>query len=185
MPRRPCSPNTSGAPARRRTSRACARGPNRTSAAAFDFLFTYYPHRPTRLERWHPSPDVLLTGEQADRFLARPGYCQVDGGVLLDSSALTERIIHTAQFALPLLRSAASARLRLSCFGLHEWAMVCRLPAHEVRHSQVPLRLGGAGTDDVVDTLGVRCGHYDGRRSRGIRARKPRSPATQRLCAPG
>ena len=27
-----------------------------------DFLFTYYSHRPARLEEWHPGPGVVLLG---------------------------------------------------------------------------------------------------------------------------
>ena len=44
------------------------------------------------------------------------------------------------------------------CFGLHEWAMVYREGEH--RHP-VPLRLGQAGTDDVVETHKIRCTHID------------------------
>jgi hypothetical protein len=32
---------------------------------------------------------------------------------------------------------------------------------HEVRHAQVPLRLGAAGTDDVVESMPLRCSHFD------------------------
>ena len=27
-----------------------------------DFLFTYYPFKPSQLRRWHPGPGVLLKG---------------------------------------------------------------------------------------------------------------------------
>ncbi len=39
--------------------------------------------------------------------------------------------------------------------------MVYRLEEDEVRHRGWPLRLGGAGTDAVVDSLQLRCTHYD------------------------
>lgn len=39
--------------------------------------------------------------------------------------------------------------------------MVYREPADSVRHNQVPLRLGSAGTDAVVESLDIRCGHFD------------------------
>ena len=42
---------------------------------------------------------------------------------------------------------------------MHEWAMVYQAPA--VRHSQVPLRLGPAGTDAVVESIPLRCSHFD------------------------
>ena len=124
-----------------------------------DFLFQYYSHRPTHLERWHPGPGVVLA--DADRFLARPGYVRVDGGVALDEAAVTEKKAATARYFLALLEKTASRAPRLSCFGLHEWAMVYRQEAGQARHDQLPLRLGGAGTDAVVESLDIRCGHYD------------------------
>ncbi len=50
---------------------------------------------------------------------------------------------------------------RFSCFGLHEWAMVYRLDASDVRHSGWPLRLGTAGTDAVVEGHQIACSHFD------------------------
>ena len=47
---------------------------------------------------------------------------------------------------------------QFGCFGLHEWAMVYRTPEH--RH-EVPLRLGQAGTDAVVEQGELRCTHID------------------------
>ena len=44
-----------------------------------DFLFTYYSHRPARLEEWHPGPGVVLLG--AEEYLERPGYSAADDGV--------------------------------------------------------------------------------------------------------
>ena len=37
--------------------------------------------------------------------------------------------------------------------------MVYRAPT--VRHGQVPLRLGAAGTDAVVESMPLRCSHFD------------------------
>src|SRR5699024_2953948 len=48
---------------------------------------------------------------------------------------------------------------RYTCFGLHEWAMVYR--TRQVRHQQVPLRLGAEGTDEVVRAHPLRCTHFD------------------------
>lgn len=119
-----------------------------------DFLFTYYSHRPAQLERWCPGPGVLLRGSGP-----RPGHRSVDGGVVLDPAALPDRIRPTAAFVRALLTATASRPPRLSCFGLHEWAMVYRTDAP--RHGAVPLRLGAAGTDAVVESLPVHCTHHD------------------------
>jgi hypothetical protein len=49
----------------------------------------------------------------------------------------------------------------LGCLGLHEWAMVYRTPGDDVRHPTWPLRLGAAGTDEVVESHRISCTHYD------------------------
>ncbi|OZM72402.1 3-methyladenine DNA glycosylase [Amycolatopsis antarctica] len=126
-----------------------------------DFLFTYYSHRPSHLERWQPGPGVVLAGAGARRFLRRAAFREVEGGVALDEAALTAGRLRTATAVRTLLTATASRAPRLNCFGLHEWAMVYRHPADDVRHAQVPLRLGSAGTDEVVESLEIRCGHYD------------------------
>ena len=64
--------------------------------------------------------------------------------------------------SLRTLLSATAARpAQLGCFGMHEWAMVYRLPADEVRHADWPLRLGSAGTDEVVESHRIGCSHFD------------------------
>lgn len=127
----------------------------------YDFLFQYYRHRPSHLERWQPGPGVVLGGPGAREFLARGGYREADGGVVLDESAFTEKHARTARSTLALLRATAARKPRLNCFGLHEWAMVHRQPAREIRHGRLRLRLGTAGTDSVVEAHEIRCGHYD------------------------
>jgi len=125
-----------------------------------DFLFTYYSLRPVRLEQWHPGPGVALL--DADTYLDQPGYVRdgVDGAaVRLDPAALPDRITATATFVRALLVATAARPPRLGCFGLHEWAMVYRSDAP--RHDVVPLRLGAAGTDAVVEQLPVHCTHHD------------------------
>jgi hypothetical protein len=126
-----------------------------------DFLFSYYSHRPTRLARWHPGPDVVLAGESAREYLSWSGYRADRRGVTLDPAAFTDTRRRTAGFVADLLRATASRQPRLSCFGLHEWAMVYRQSAGDVRHTDWPLRLGTAGTDQVVESLPVKCGHFD------------------------
>jgi hypothetical protein len=59
---------------------------------------------------------------------------------------------------LRLLRATAGRTASFGCFGLHEWAMVYR--TEETRHPQ-PLRLGAAGTDEVVESHRIACSHFD------------------------
>ncbi|MFP5069900.1 3-methyladenine DNA glycosylase [Pseudonocardia nantongensis] len=124
----------------------------------WDFLFTYYPHRPAQLERWDPGPGVRLVGGDLAPFLDRPGYLRDGDGVRFDPAAAPDRLRSTAGFVHRLLDATRSRAPRLGCFGLHEWAMVYR--TDRPRHA-VGLRLGGAGTDAVVESMPIGCSHYD------------------------
>ncbi|WNG85180.1 3-methyladenine DNA glycosylase [Mycobacterium sp. ITM-2016-00317] len=124
----------------------------------YDFLFTYYNVRPGRLRVWHPGYGVVLEGPAADRYLERSGYARVGGGVAVGRDHLNSRL-GTVTFIADLLRATASRPARFNCFGMHEWAMVYR--ASSVRHDRVPLRLGAAGTDAVVESMPLRCSHFD------------------------
>ena len=141
-----------------------------------DFLFTYYSHRPAQLEQWHPGPGIALC--DAEAFLSVPGHVRrPDGTVALDPAALPDRHRATAEFVRALLVATASRPPRLACFGLHEWAMVYRTDSP--RHGAVPLRLGTAGTDEVVESLPVHCTHHDAYRffTAAARPRNAVSPA--------
>lgn len=124
----------------------------------WDFLFSYYSLRPRQLRRWHPGFGVALGGAAADRFLDRSGYDRQGSTVAVTREYLLTRT-DTVTFIAGLLRATADRPARLNCFGLHEWAMVYR--TSDVRHGQVPLRLGAAGTDEVVESIPLRCSHFD------------------------
>ncbi len=139
-------------------------GPHRARARrhephpVWDFLFTYYSLRPRLLRRWHPGYGLGLAGRSAERFLHRAGYDRNGATVTVTREHLLDRA-DTVAFVADLLRATARRPARLNCFGLHEWAMVYRAPV--VRHDQVPLRLGAAGTDAVVESMPLRCSHFD------------------------
>lgn len=124
----------------------------------WDFLFTYYSLRPRQLRRWHPGFGVVLGGRSGQGFLVRSGYGSHPDGVTVTRAHLLTRV-DTVRFIAELLRATASRPPRLNCFGLHEWAMVYRAPT--VRHGQIPLRLGPAATDAVVESIPLRCSHFD------------------------
>ncbi|MFC3777225.1 3-methyladenine DNA glycosylase [Mycolicibacterium holsaticum] len=137
-----------------RTHRPCATEPH----PVWDFLFNYYSLRPRQLRTWHPGFGVTLTGAAAQRYLGRTGYDRTEGGVAVTRTYLAARV-DTIGFIARLLRATAARPARLNCFGLHEWAMVYRAPT--VRHAHVPLRLGAAGTNAVVESMPLRCSHFD------------------------
>jgi hypothetical protein len=116
-----------------------------------DFLFTYYSHRPVALRRWHPGYGVTLL--DAPEYAGLKGY--VDGTVTPAHLASQRPLIESTR---RLLVATASRPPTLGCFGLHEWAMVYR--TENVRHPW-PLRLGTAGTDEVVASHRIGCSHFD------------------------
>jgi hypothetical protein len=128
----------------------------------WDFLFSYYSLRPGQLRCWHPGYGVLLAGGEAiRRYRGRRGYTADGVGVTVSQTYLRSRLDNIS-FVARLLRATARRPARLNCFGLHEWAMVYHDGA--VRHERVPLRLGAAGTDAVVEgelAGPLRCSHFD------------------------
>ena len=135
----------------------------RTPHAIEDFLYDYYGTRPSVLRRWHPGVDTGLAVHSAgaappDQAGWRWYTTDPDGVVSLDAAAFMKERGETVRFVHSLLTATASRPAFAGCFGLHEWAMVYRQP--ERRHA-LPLRLGQAGTDAVVEQHPIRCTHFD------------------------
>jgi len=128
-----------------------------------DFLFTYYPFRPSQLRRWHPGAGVGLVGalerSQWRFYRELPPVGSASAIFAVDSTAFRAARGKSVDFISDLLRHTATATPQFGCFGLHEWAMVFQ--AQDRRHLQWPLRLGDAGTDEVVRSHPIRCSHYD------------------------
>jgi hypothetical protein len=123
-----------------------------------DFLFTYYPFKPRLLRRWHPGAGVVLADAAALDRAAWRWYRPDGDGLTVDASAFLAANSSTVDFIEKLLSRTAARVSQFGCFGLHEWAMVYRQGEH--RHS-VPLRLGQAGTDAVVESHHIGCSHFD------------------------
>lgn len=126
-----------------------------------DFLFTYYSFRPAWLRRWHPGPEVVLLGAAAREYLDRPHYRAQAGGVALEVASFDPRRREFLGWLAGLLRATAARPPQFACFGLHEWAMVYRLPPEEVRHTGCPLRLPPEVIARIVEALPVGCSHFD------------------------
>lgn len=160
-----------------------------------DFLFTYYSFKPGQLARWHPGAGYLLQGageaEQSGwRFYVRVADGTDTGGAVVDLAQFREQRASIIGFARELLSRTAARPAQLGCFGLHEWAMVYQSAEHGQRHEQVPLRLGSAGTDEVVESLNIRCTHFDAFRfyapaAQPLNAVQPRRETQTQLEQPG
>lgn len=122
-----------------------------------DFLFTYYPYRPSLLRRWHPGAATLENAAHDER--ASWKWYRVEGdNVAVDVAGLLREKASSIQFISSLLSKTAARPGNFGCFGLHEWAMAYKADAQ--RHP-VPLRLGPVGTDEVVEQSRIACTHID------------------------
>jgi hypothetical protein len=136
------------------------RASRRESHPVEDFLFTYYSYKPSTMRRWHPGEGVELmdaaTSPRAQWRWYRPGAAA--GSIVVDGGGFrAERGALAANIAT-IVRATYARTPGFGCFGLHEWAMVYRRREH--RHP-VPLRLGQAATDAVVEAHELRCTHFD------------------------
>ena len=122
-----------------------------------DFLFTYYPYRPSLLRRWHPGAETLENAAHDER--ASWKWYRAEGDDLaVDTEGLLRDRASSIQFISSLLTATAARPGNFGCFGLHEWAMAYKSDAQ--RHP-VPLRLGSDGTDAVVESARIACTHID------------------------
>jgi hypothetical protein len=125
----------------------------------FDFLFTYYSYRPAQLRRWHPGSGVVVApGSELDGL---KGYEAADGGGVRVAASFVVSQRPLVASIHELLTATAGRAPHFGCFGLHEWAMVYRLAEDQTRHADWPLRLGPAGTDEVVEGHRIACSHFD------------------------
>ena len=141
-------------------------------------LCTYYPFSAARLRRWHPGWEVAYDAaadidENGTSLIAdvdeaghRSWYLDSPGPVPLRRADVT-RYLDERGDALDFMTRLLSAsslthrRPEFGCFGLHEWAMVHRVPAGAQRHEDLPLRLSPAQTDAVVERENLVCSHID------------------------
>lgn len=146
--------------------------------AVEDFLFTYYPFSAARLRRWHPgwevaydaSADLAAGGvnpiADVDDAGHRSWYLDSAGDPVLrraDVARFLGERGDALDFMTRLLSASSLSRRRpeFGCFGLHEWAMVHRVPEGGQRHEDLPLRLTAAETDAVVERENLVCSHLD------------------------
>ncbi|MGQ7296297.1 3-methyladenine DNA glycosylase [Quadrisphaera sp. KR29] len=144
--------------------------------AVDDFLYDYYSLRPGQLRRWHPGAGTVLVDADDAPHRGWRWYADLGGGAVgLDAAALVADrgpALATSRRLLAALRGRAP---HLGCFGLHEWAMVYRAggavggastggASPRGRRHALPLRLGQAGTDAVVEAHPLRCSHVDAHR---------------------
>jgi hypothetical protein len=136
-----------------------------TKHPVHDFLFTYYSFPPAKLKQWVPPQGVSLEITAAD-LESRPWW-QTDrfihehGLLRLNEQRFTNREREFATWAAMLCTRILGRAGRFTCFGLHEWAMVYRQSAEQVRHQGYELRLSAEELAAFVTSQPVCCSHYD------------------------
>ncbi|MGD7652770.1 MAG: 3-methyladenine DNA glycosylase [Verrucomicrobiales bacterium] len=125
-----------------------------------DFLFQYYSFPFSHLEHWHPGIGTALEWDGPAVAPYRKHYRSENATRFADPGLLTEKERVRLQRILTLLEATRDRRPVFACHGLHEWAMVYQ--AEDVRHGgTLPLRLPQNEIDRVVESLPIRCSHYD------------------------
>lgn len=130
-----------------------------------DFLFTYYSFPPAKLKQWVPPFGVSIECTDAD-LEARPWlqgerFTREAGLLRLNERCFTSREREFAAWVAMLCARILGRAGRFACFGLHEWAMVYRQPAEQVRHQGFELRLTPEELAAFVESQPVCCSHYD------------------------
>lgn len=115
----------------------------------WDFLFTYYSFSPNKLMTWVPG----LAG----------GCVSAEGAetVTWDAPPMPARVQREARWVAQLCQNITSRPSRFACHGLHEWAMVYKQSAEQVRHSGYDLRLSAEELAAFVESQTVCCTHFD------------------------
>ena len=124
-----------------------------------DFLFEYYAYRPGQLMAWHPGLGTALEGESAREYLKQKHYMETAAGVTVDPASWSANRQDFPGWLRTMLRNTQNRPAVFGCFGLHEWAMVYR--TEDIRHEQMPLRLPAAKVAELVESLPLRCTHFD------------------------
>lgn len=125
----------------------------------YDFLFNYYPFRPSHLKRWSPGIGIYLRDAQAADLDWADDFIFDQRGARISPLSFPAHRRNFLEWAHKYLSAIAERAPSFSCFGLHEWAMVYRCSTP--RHSTVNLRLSSKEIDQVVERSDLRCTHFD------------------------
>jgi hypothetical protein len=130
-----------------------------------DFLFTYYSFSPAKLKQWVPSfeENLEFREQMAEKYYWFGDYWfHISNNILsFNKESIAKNTLGLAKFIEELCSNISLRSPRFGCFGLHEWAMVYKLPQGNVRHSDYPLRLSPEALAKFVERQTICCTHYD------------------------
>lgn len=129
----------------------------------YDFLFTYYSFSPGKLKQWVPSFEEALCIEENGELPCFSSYWFEihDSTLRLNPQRLKGQPLALVTFIEELCNTLLERTPRFGCFGLHEWAMVYRLPPEKLRHIDYRLRLSPDELAQFVESQNLCCTHYD------------------------
>lgn len=125
----------------------------------YDFLFTYYSFPPARLLRWSPGVDSPVASDNVSTLDWSTYYKKHALGWVIPRDSFPSHRKNYLNWAARYLTETGERPPFFGCFGLHEWAMLYKAPSP--RHKAVPLRVSPNDIETVVDSLQLRCTHYD------------------------
>lgn len=128
-----------------------------------DFLFIYYRFAPAQLEQWHPGFNVFLEADSFNGGYSEKHYSHNGTALFQDAGKIDAKVRKRLKWSLNLCRAVEKRPAQLSCFGMHEWAMVYQGgPQGRPRHEgTLPLRLSQAEIDNLVREQLNCCSHFD------------------------
>jgi hypothetical protein len=143
-----------------------------SSNPIYNFLFRYYFWKPSSVATFSPGWNRILLGANPCDVThgggQRAPFNWRDRGLYFDGSCCRRETLEGFEKTLDLLRKTESRPPTLSCFGMHEWAMLYSPPSVEVtasvpsRHQGLPLRLSQELLNSVVEERApLRCSHFD------------------------
>lgn len=130
-----------------------------------DFLFTYYSFSPLKLKQWVPSYTeelkITATTRRQHPWLNSSWFKLEEEILTFNPERVQENTRALLQFLIELCKNISQRQPRFGCFGLHEWAMVYKSPADEIRHQGYRLRLPPDELAKFVESQNICCSHYD------------------------
>lgn len=130
-----------------------------------DFLFTYFSFSPAKLKQWLPPLAAAIEVTEDDlpalRAPAKSTLHYRDGFAELGVEGITTGTRDLARWIAQMCDNVLDRAPRFRCYGLHEWAMVYRQSAEQVRHQGYELRLAPSALASFVESQVICCSHYD------------------------
>jgi hypothetical protein len=124
----------------------------------WDFLFTYYSFSPGKLMTCVPALTEIANFKSQ---IPKEEGAATEPPMAYEHPPLTEKVKSEAGWIAQLCDNIIRKPARFVCHGLHEWAMVYKQSAEQVRHAGHELRMPPEMLAAFVESQTVCCTHHD------------------------